>query len=246
MCRHLGYLGREVLLGDLLLLPPRSLMRQSWAPQDMRGGGTINADGFGVGWYTAARPEPTRYRTIRPLWSDTAFASLAGTTSSGAVLAAVRSATVGMPVVETANAPFADGEWLFSHNGRVDGWPVSLAGLAARLPTVDLITLDAPTDSAVLWALVRDCLRAGAPPGDALAEVVAEVDAAAPGSRLNLMLTNGRQLAATTWDHALSVRQTAGGVLVSSEPIDDESDWKALSDKQLITISESTVDIESL
>ncbi|SDM69891.1 ergothioneine biosynthesis protein EgtC [Allokutzneria albata] len=246
MCRHLGYLGREILLGELLLLPPRSLMRQSWAPEDMRGGGTVNADGFGVGWYTPTRPEPTRYRTVRPLWSDTVFASLAGTTSSGAVLAAVRSATVGMPVVETANAPFTDGEWLFSHNGRVDGWPVSLAGLAARLPTVDLMTLDAPTDSAVLWALVRDRLRAGVPPGDALAEVVAEVDAAAPRSRLNLMLTNGRQLAATTWDHALSVRHTGDGVLVSSEPIDDSPDWTALSDKQLVLATESTVDTESL
>ncbi|MCP3802172.1 ergothioneine biosynthesis protein EgtC [Allokutzneria sp. A3M-2-11 16] len=246
MCRHLGYLGRSILLGELLLLPPRSLMRQSWAPEDMRGGGTINADGFGVGWYSTLRPEPTRYRTVRPLWSDATFASLAGTTSSGAVLAAVRSATVGMPVVETANAPFADGEWLFSHNGRVDGWPVSLAGLAARLPTVDLITLDAPTDSAVLWALVRDRLRAGVPPRDALAEVVAEVDAAASNSRLNLMLTNGRQLAATTWDHALSVRHTGDGVLVSSEPIDDSPEWTALSDKQLVVASESTVDIESL
>ncbi|MFB9903929.1 ergothioneine biosynthesis protein EgtC [Allokutzneria oryzae] len=246
MCRHLGYLGGEILLSDLLLLPPRSLLRQSWAPEDMRGGGTINADGFGVGWYTATRPEPARYRTARPLWSDTAFASLAGTTGSGAVLAAVRSATVGMPVVETANAPFSDGEWLFSHNGRVVGWPTSLADLAGRLPTVDLITLDAPTDSAVLWALVRDRLRAGVPPGHALAEVVTEVGAAAPGSRLNLMLTDGRRLAATTWDHSLSVRRTDGGVLVSSEPIDDSPDWSCLSDKQLITVTKSTVDIESL
>jgi len=54
MCRHLGYLGPPTDLGSLLLQPPHSLLRQSWVPADMRGGGTINADGFGVGWYEDA------------------------------------------------------------------------------------------------------------------------------------------------------------------------------------------------
>ncbi len=106
-------------LAALLFDPPHSLVQQSWAPRDMRGGGTINADGFGVGWYPpAGRPGPLppgalrcgptpRCRRWRP------------PPRSGAVLAAVRSATVGMPVTETAAAPFAEGRWLFSHNGVV-------------------------------------------------------------------------------------------------------------------------------
>ena len=48
MCRHLAYLGPAVPLAALLLDPPHSLLRQSWAPRDMRGGGSVNADGFGV------------------------------------------------------------------------------------------------------------------------------------------------------------------------------------------------------
>ena len=55
MCRHLAYLGPPVPLRALLFDPPHSLVRQSWAPRDMRGGGTINADGFGVGWYPGDR-----------------------------------------------------------------------------------------------------------------------------------------------------------------------------------------------
>ena len=39
---------------------------------------------------------------------------------SGCVLAAVRSATPGMPPDETAAAPFQHGRWLLSHNGVVD------------------------------------------------------------------------------------------------------------------------------
>ena len=46
-----------------------------------------------------------------------------------------------------------------------------MAGLAAELPVTDLLTLDAPTDSALLWALVRHRLRAGDDPAAALAEV---------------------------------------------------------------------------
>ena len=177
MCRHLAYLGPPVPLSSLLYDPPHALAHQSWAPRDMRGGGTINADGFGVGWYTAAGP--VRYRRATPLWSDATLPGLAATTGAGAVLAAVRSATAGMPVVETAAAPFTDGTWLFSHNGVVAGWPDAVAKLATTLSAADLLTLDAPTDSALLWALVRDRLRRGARPADAIAGTVAEVAAAA-------------------------------------------------------------------
>ena len=229
MCRHLAYLGAPRPLSAWLFDAPHSLAHQSWAPRDMRGGGTINADGFGVGWY----PGPVRYRRATPLWSDLTLPELA-VTEATAVLAAVRSATVGMPVVETAAAPFSDGQWLFSHNGVVTGWPRSMADLAAALPTTDLLTLEAPTDAALLWALVRDRLRDGADPAAALAATVTDVEAAAPGSRLNLLLTDGTTIAATTLGHALSVRHDDSGVLVSSEPLDDDPAWRPVPDRHLL------------
>src|SRR6516164_8027578 len=109
MCRHLGYLGPPVALSSLLFDPPHSLAHQSWAPADMRGGGTINADGFGIVWYDEDNDgrdgRPVRIRRDRPLWSDADLPALAGSVSAGAVLAAVRSATIGMPVTEPAAAP---------------------------------------------------------------------------------------------------------------------------------------------
>ena len=53
------------------------------------------------------------------------------------------------------------GRWLFSHNGKVDGWPDSVAGLAATLPASALLGLEARVDSALLWALVRHQLELG-------------------------------------------------------------------------------------
>jgi dimethylhistidine N-methyltransferase/ergothioneine biosynthesis protein EgtC len=234
VCRHLGYLGPAIGLPELLLDKPHSLLCQTWAPDDMRGGGAVNVDGFGVGWYPEGGTEPVRYRRAVPMWTDTTFASVAGATSSRAVLAAVRSATVGMPVQDTACAPFTEGRWLFSHNGRVAGWPDSVAVLAERLPAVDLITLDAPIDSALVWALVRDRLRAGEPAERAVASVTLDLAEAAPGSRLNLMLTDGTTLVATRWWHSLSVLSTSDSVVVASEPWDDDPRWSNVDDRQLV------------
>ncbi|MGH3935928.1 MAG: ergothioneine biosynthesis protein EgtC [Pseudonocardiaceae bacterium] len=243
MCRHLAYLGPPLALSALLLDPPHSLLRQTHAPADMRGGGTINVDGFGAGWYPDGATIPIRYRRATPMWTDSSFAALARTVRSSAAVAAVRSATPGMPVIETACAPFSTGRWLFSHNGRITGWPHSVAALAARLPVTDLLILEAPTDSALLWALVRHRLAAGDPPGHALAAVVAEVLAAAPGSRLNLLVTDGTMLAATTVGHALSVRAGEGAVLVCSEPTDQSAGWQPVPDGHLLTATLSTVDV---
>lgn len=244
MCRHLGYLGPAVPIASLVHDPPHSLLHQSYAPRDMRGGGTVNVDGYGVGWYPAPG-RAVRYRRVGTLWSDENLAQLSRELSSPAILAAVRSATVGMPIVETACAPFTDGEWLFSHNGRVTDWPGSVADLAKTLPTTDLLTLDAPTDSALLWALVRSRL-ATAPPVPAVAGVVAEVAAAAPGSRLNLLLTNGSVLVGTTWTHSLWVRHADDAVTVSSEPLDDDPRWREVPEGHVVVADPSTVDVQPM
>ena len=244
MCRHIAYLGEPVSPAEAVFRAPHSLLVQSYAPADMRGGGTINADGFGVGWFAASGP--VRYRRATPLWSDTTLPTLAAALPVGAALAAVRSATAGMPVVETAAAPFGDGPWLFSHNGVVTGWPDSVAKLAAALPTADLMTMEAPTDAALLWTLVRHRLRGGAEPAAAVAATVAEVEAAAPGSRLNLLLTDGASIVATTAGHALSVRHGDAGVLVSSEPLDDDPAWRPVPDRTLLAAGTAGVTLTPL
>jgi gamma-glutamyl hercynylcysteine S-oxide hydrolase len=250
VCRHLGYLGPPIPLSAVLFDPPHSLAHQSWAPRDMRRGGTINADGFGVAWYPdGAYPDgcdPVRYRRESPLWTDLDLPALARVTTARAIVAAVRSATVGMPVTATAAAPFLSGRWLFSHNGVVAGWPDSVAPLAARLPTRDLLTLDAPTDAALLWALVRHRLRDGAEPAKAVLDTVTAVEAAAPGSRLNLLLSDGATVVATALGHALSVRTGADAVLVSSEPLDDDPAWRPVPDRRLVVATPSTVEVSPL
>ena len=246
MCRHIAYLGPPCSLAALLIDRPHALLRQSWAPCDMRGGGTVNADGFGAGWFPSLGAEPARYRRSVPMWTDANFAALAGTIFSGAVLAAVRSATVGMPVIETACAPFMWDRWLFSLNGRITGWPDSVAKLAAELPATDILTLDAPTDAALLFALLRHRIHGGLPPSDAVAGLVTDVATVAPGSRLNLLLTDGDTIIATTWTHALSVLSKDDSVVIASEPWDDDPAWAEVPDRHLVLASRSHVRLRPL
>ncbi|MGY1824216.1 ergothioneine biosynthesis protein EgtC [Geodermatophilus sp. SYSU D00079] len=216
MCRHLAWLGRPRTLASLVLDPPSSLLVQSWAPRRQRYG-TVNADGWGVGFFSPGRAEPARWRSSRPLWADPSFASVAPVLSSGCVVAAVRSATVGMPLEESAVAPFTDGRWLVSHNGRVD---------RAVLPPVR--DAESTVDSALLAALV---FARGL---DALGTTVREVAAADPGARLNLLAADGTRLLATTWGDTLSALVTAEGTALASEPWDDDPAWTDVPDRCLV------------
>ncbi|WDM10575.1 ergothioneine biosynthesis protein EgtC [Streptomyces lavenduligriseus] len=246
MCRHLAYLGPEEPLGRLLVEPPHGLYRQSWAPRRQRYG-TVNADGFGVGWYASGDPAPARYRRAGPIWADLSFADLARVVRSGAVLAAVRDATLAGADAEAAAAPFAAGRWLFSHNGLIAGWPDAAAPLVSALPPVELLSLQARTDSAFVWALVLHRLRAGQPPGRALGEAVRELARAAPASRLNLLLTDGDTITATAWGDSLWYRAEPGrSTVVASEPYDDDPLWREVPDRTVLTANRAGVRLAPL
>ncbi|WP_371501068.1 ergothioneine biosynthesis protein EgtC [Kitasatospora sp. NBC_00374] len=247
MCRHLAYLGEPVPIRQLVVDPPFGLYRQSWAPRSQRYG-TVNVDGFGVGWYAEGDAVPARYRRAGPIWADQSFADLARVVRTRALLAAVRSATEGCAAGESAAAPFAEGRWLFSHNGALPGWPERYDKAAAALPPAELLALEARSDSALVWALVLHRLRAGASPGEALDDTVRAL-ARYGEARLNLLLTDGTSIAATSWGDTLfhrTERGAGGAVLVASEPGDDGPGWTAVPDGSLLTADRNGVDVRPI
>ncbi|MEU1879129.1 ergothioneine biosynthesis protein EgtC [Streptosporangium sp. NPDC020072] len=236
MCRHAAWLGAPRSVASLVSEPEHGLLRQSYAPR-MQRHGLINADGFGIGWYDAGRAEPVRYRRSVPMWADANLPALAEVARSSCLLAAVRSASEGMPIEESATAPFADGAWLLSHNGRVARGPVrELAGDAGAESTCD---------AAWVAAAVFVRRRAGLTLGDALSEVVVTAGAKDPAGRLNLLACDGSSLAATTWGDTLFLN-LEDGVLVASEPLDDRSGWQAVPDRSLVLASIDGVRVQPL
>jgi gamma-glutamyl hercynylcysteine S-oxide hydrolase len=160
------------------------------------------------------------------------------------VLAAVRDATAGTALGEAAAAPFASGPWLFSHNGALAGWPASAAALLA--PPEALLSMEALTDSAFLWLLVLERLRAGAPAGVALAATIDAVEAVGGSGRFNLLLTDGSSIAATTAGDTLWYRHADGAVTVASEPSDDDPGWTEVPDRHVLTAAPSRVTVRPL
>ena len=73
MCRWLAYTGSPIQMDELLLKPEHSMIDQSRNAKESTY--TINADGFGVGWYTD-EGEPGLYHDVRPIWNDQNFAEL--------------------------------------------------------------------------------------------------------------------------------------------------------------------------
>ncbi|HEX2381680.1 MAG TPA: ergothioneine biosynthesis protein EgtC [Acidimicrobiales bacterium] len=245
MCRLFAYLGPRVTLESVLLAPPYALVTQAYSPRHQRHG-RINADGFGAGWYEPElRVEPARYRTTTPMWADDSFASLAGVVTSGAILAAVRNASPGLPVDESCTAPYSNGRWLFAHNGRVQGFPGEVAvRLRRSLSDERIAQLLGATDSEVLFGLVLDRIDTGLCPPDAIAAVVRDVLDIAPASRLNLCLTDGETVVATACGDSLFTHSNPGPgvVIVASEPFDDEPDWTEVADGSVVVATRTTLE----
>jgi gamma-glutamyl hercynylcysteine S-oxide hydrolase len=228
MCRHLAWLGRPRQLTELLLKPEHGLLVQSYAPR-RQAHGRMNADGWGVGFYAPGEPEPARWRSSRPLWADASFPSVARFLASPCVLAAVRSATAGMPVEETATAPFARGRWLLSHNGVAD------RAMLGPHPEAESVC-----DSAQLAAHVFDFGP------ERVGEFVRDLGKRDPGARLNLLVTDGRRMLATRWNDTLSVLRTGDGVVVASEPYDDDPGWTDVPDHHLVDVTGGVVTVTDL
>ena len=128
MCRHAAWLGAPRTLDSLIHEPEHGLLRQSYAPRRQRyGHGQRRRLRHGL-----VRPRPRGAGPLPPcdphLGGRQPAGPRAGRPLGTACWPPYGRATVGMPIEETATAPFADGPWLLSHNGRVAREAVRDAG----------------------------------------------------------------------------------------------------------------------
>ena len=229
--------------------PEYSLLRQSYAPRHQVHG-RLNADGFGVGWYGPdATGEPARYRKPVPMWTDQSFASIARAIRTDAFLASIRNASPGLPVNEACTAPYTRDRWLFAHNGRILDWhgPTG-AGvvLRRRLSDASLAAIEGATDSEVLFGLILDAIAGGASATDAIVTVLRLARDVAPGSRLNLMLTDGVTVVATACGDTLFTRRADPAVVVASEPFDDSPGWQQVPDDSLVVATRTDLTVGAI
>src|SRR3978361_2323786 len=118
MCRWIAYRGLTTALENYVTQPENSLTAQSRAALDTTT--SPNGDRLGLGWY-GVHPEPGLYHETRPAWSDENLRYLCRHLHSKLFFAHVRAAT-GTAVTRQNCHPFANGHWMFMHNGFVGSW----------------------------------------------------------------------------------------------------------------------------
>lgn len=149
MCRWLAYSGSPVLLEDLLYKPQNSLVVQG---QHSRLGATAtNGDGFGVGWYTGDGT-PGLFRSTEPVWNDRNLRELCAHARASRVFAHIRAST-GSAVQQTNCHPFRHGQWLWMHNGALQGFREMKRDLTLAVDPELFPDIEGSTDSEMLFFL---------------------------------------------------------------------------------------------
>jgi glutamine amidotransferase len=191
--------------------------------------------GWGIGWYSDGHP--VLRRGILPAHADDTFVQAAAAARSTVVLAHVRDASIGAVTAENTH-PFHHGRWLFAHNGTVARYKKVQAvrdAIAAEIDPDLRGELRGETDSERCFFLFLTLLRARARlDGATLAQVrralaetteavvrIADPHAESP-TTLNLLVSDGRLLAATRHGKPLELARGAGprhAFVVASERI---------------------------
>lgn len=160
MCRWITFISTEpMLLDDLVLQPCNSLVDQSIDASFHPGfaekfNHTVNADGFGVGWYHEHGPCPAVFKNTQPAWSDVNLREIALVTKSSCIIAHVRAASPGMGVYMPNVHPFKAGRLLFCHNGAIQQFQSIRRKLLAQLTDEVFNHIKGTTDSECCFALI--------------------------------------------------------------------------------------------
>lgn len=243
MCRLVAYAGPPIGLGSLVFDGEHSLERQSWAPRELLSG-SINADGYGVAWWTEppSPDEPHRLRRSEPIWYDPDTRSLLDSQRGRVVQATLRNATPGLPIDRTGVLPFVLDGWAFSLNGWIpDFRRRHMRVLRAGLSDARYAALTGVSDAETLFLMVLDEIDDGREPGEAAQRVVERVqDRLGPDEAAPLTLVLSSRSGVETLHASLggsrcnSLYVAEGpavapeGSVLASEPLDDSGRWEAV------------------
>ncbi|KAI9010256.1 hypothetical protein DFJ74DRAFT_344457 [Hyaloraphidium curvatum] len=176
MCRWLCVFSVDPFaVSDVLLAPSNSLRQQAsdegaftpgLRPNSVRNHG-VNPDGHGFGYFDDDG-KPHVYVSPLPSWKDPGLEAAVGGTRTRTLLAHVRAATPGLPVLAASCHPFHFGAFMFVQNGGLGGFKSGgpLAQLISEAVGPDFAELTArPSDTAHAFAyfLCRLRFRGGDP-----------------------------------------------------------------------------------
>lgn len=256
MCRLLAYVGSPRPLAPLVFGGDHSLYEQSWRPRELLSG-SVNADGYGVVWYSNGRPG--RLAEARPIWFDEDLERTLDMIESGCVLAAVRNGTAGIPVDRSGLLPMVHEQWAFMLNGFVPDFRRShMRALRSELPDDLYGTLAGSSDSETLFLLAVSLIREGASMIGGLIETASRVKArvGSTEAQLNMVMSDGDSIVAVRTGTALRTNSlylnvrppfADGGVVLASEAPETGTVWTPVDGHSSVEIlADGTVTMEPI
>ena len=244
MCRFVCYSGDETPVRPIVFGGSHTLVRQSYDAKEMAHG-IHNADGYGVGWYHEGRP--VRIREARPIWHDPDLEDVLSSVRSACSLALVRSASPGIPLDRGEVAPFVFERWSFGLNGYVRKFHThAMRTLRSTLPDELYTQIRGTSDTETLFLLAVAEARKGASLGTALARAAERACALDVRCMLNMILTDGRNLAVirtSNFDETNSLyvghrhSLAPGGTLIASERLDGDASWQVVPPHSVIEVT---------
>ncbi len=255
MCRFVAYRGKRVPLAHVISEPEHSLVEQSYQPKEMTAG-TVNVDGFGVGWYNRAlESAPCVYTNIIPIWSDRNLPGLSRHIASDCILANVRGATPGFGLDQSNCQPFAYERLLFMHNGFIENFRGNLGRkIRDSLGDEYYRLIQGTTDSEHIFALVLNFLHGREYTQQtlvaALQGTVAQLLEWTYGRQmhmaLNIVLSDGECVVALRFANSSPAPSLyylpnspafPDGVVIASEKLSAHPEWRAVPEGHLVTCS---------
>jgi glutamine amidotransferase len=149
MCRWMAWFGQPILIEEVVFKPQHGIVDQSLHAR--MGAEPTNGDGMGLGWYGTGEG-PGIYHSVAPAWGDANLRELAAHIESPLFLTHVRAA-IGSPVQETNCHPFRHGQWLFVHNGFIDGFQSMRRDLMMAIEPELFANVHGSTDTEVVFHL---------------------------------------------------------------------------------------------
>jgi predicted glutamine amidotransferase len=253
MCRLFGFRSNTAAwVHRSLLTEKNSLRTQS----------IEHPDGWGIAYYLDGK-FPEVAHGVGPAHSDPEFERVSNLLSSHAVLAHVRSASVGRVHLSNAH-PFTFQNWSFAHNGTLTNFSSHQQQLESAIDSEFLPLLRSETDSERCFLLflteLKQRSRLRAPPVAEVARALARITELVaritdePGgkpSSMNFLVTDGILMAATRRRKTLffSARAAEGStvpldsigtrleqVVIASEELCGEPHWHPVPEDTVIAV----------
>ena len=253
MCRFAAYLGEEIKLEEIVYNFPHNLVVQSYAPKELLVG-NVNLDGFGCGWYNASvEKNPAQYATLLPIWADYKFPTIAKAVTSNIIFSAVRNATPPFPNELSSVLPLALDKYLFLHNGSVVDYNKCRRTLENELPDEYFNMIQSRSDSALIFAAImwklseidESEISLKKALLDTLDWLKNQLESLGVGANLNIGITDGESMLFIRHEYNgkcnslyynESHEKISGGVLIASEPLDEDNGWSAVPENSVIEI----------